>query len=83
MLERDPDLLEYLENCRARSFEGAVYRVAWADKSPVQGSSGARGRWSSPDSEFEGSTPRSWQMELSRNSRPFGRCSSSGRTGRQ
>ena len=53
MLERDPDLLEYLENCRARPFEGAVFRVVWADRSPLQGSSGARGRWSSPDSQFE------------------------------
>ena len=53
MLERDPDLLEHLEDCRERPFEGAVHRVVWADKSPVQGSSGARGRWSSPDSQFE------------------------------
>ena len=53
MLERDPDLLAHLEGCREGPFEGAVHRVVWADKSPVQGSSGARGRWSSPDSQFE------------------------------
>ena len=53
MLERDPDLLEHLESCREGPFEGAVHRVVWADRSPVQGSSGARGRWSSPDSQFE------------------------------
>ncbi len=53
MLERDPDLLEYLENRSARPFEDVVYRVVWADNSPVQGSSAARGRWSSPDGQFE------------------------------
>ena len=53
MLERDPDLLEHLEGCRERPLDGPVHRVVWADKSPVQGSSGARGRWSSPDSQFE------------------------------
>lgn len=53
MLERDPDLLAHLEGCGEGPFEGAVHRVVWADRSPVQGSSGARGRWSSPDSQFE------------------------------
>ena len=53
MLERDPDLLAHLEAWREAPFESAVYRVVWADRSPVQGSSGARGRWSSPDSQFE------------------------------
>ena len=53
MLERDPDLLAHLEGWREAPFEGAVYRVVWADRSPVQGSSSARGRWSSPDSQFE------------------------------
>ena len=53
MLERDPDLLAHLEGWREGPFEGAVHRVVWADRSPVQGSSGARGRWSSPDSQFE------------------------------
>ena len=53
MLERDPDLLEHLECCRRCPFEGVVHRVVWADKSPVRGSSGAGGRWSSPDSQFE------------------------------
>ena len=45
MLERDPDLLEHLESCRQKPFEGVVNRVVWVDKSPVQGSNGARGRW--------------------------------------
>ena len=53
MLERDPELLERLEGCAQERFEAAVYRVVWADKSPIQGSSVARGRWDSPDSEFE------------------------------
>ena len=53
MLERDPDLLERLEACVEELFEGIVYRVVWVDRSPVQGSSVARGRWNSPDSEFE------------------------------
>ena len=53
MLERDPDLLERLESYVHEPFEGIVYRVVWADGSPVQGSSVARGRWNSPDSEFE------------------------------
>ena len=53
MLERDPDLLEYLEGCRQRRFDGFVSRVVWADRSAVQGSNGARGRWNSPDCQFE------------------------------
>lgn len=53
MLERDPDLLAHLEDCGEGPFEDAVHRVVWADRSPVRGSSGARGRWSSPDSQFE------------------------------
>ena len=53
MLERDPDLLAHLESYREGPFEGGVHRVVWADRSPVQGSSGARGRWNSPDSQFE------------------------------
>ena len=53
MLERDPDLLERLESYVHEPFEGIVYRVVWADGSPVQGSSVARGCWNSPDSEFE------------------------------
>ena len=53
MLERDPDLLEYLERRRHRRFDGFVHRVVWADRSPVQGSNGARGRWNSPDCQFE------------------------------
>ncbi len=53
MLERDPGLLEQLESCPQRPFEGDTNRVVWADKSPLQGSNGKRGRWNSPDSEFE------------------------------
>lgn len=53
MLERDPELLEFLENRKAQPFEGAVYRVVWVERSPVQGSSAARGRWNSPDGQFE------------------------------
>lgn len=53
MLERDPELLAHLEGCGEGPFEGAVHRVVWRDRSPVQGSSSARGRWSSPDSQFE------------------------------
>lgn len=53
MLERDPDLLVALEGRREGPFERAVRRVVWADRSPVQGSSGARGRWSSPPDGFE------------------------------
>ncbi len=53
MLERDPELLAHLEGYREGPFEGNVHRVVWADRSPVQGSSGAQGRWNSPDSHFE------------------------------
>ena len=53
MLERDPYLLEHLEGCRQKRFEGVVNRVVWADRSPIQGSSGKRGRWNSPDCQFE------------------------------
>ena len=53
MLERDPELLEQLERCRGRRFQGFAHRVVWADKYPVQGSSSSRGRWSSPDCQFE------------------------------
>ena len=50
---RDPALLEYLESCPRRRFDGLVNRVVWADRSPIQGSTGARGRWNSPDGQFE------------------------------
>ena len=53
MLERDPDLLERVEACVQQVFEGTVHRVVWADASPLQGSSVARGRWNSPNSGFE------------------------------
>ena len=53
MLKRDPDLLEHLERCVQQAFVGTVYRVVWAERSPLQGSSVARGRWNSPDSGFE------------------------------
>ena len=53
MLERDPDLLEFLEACSQRRFDGFVNRVVWADRSPIQGSSRARGRWNSPGCQFE------------------------------
>ena len=53
MLERDPALLECLESCPRRRFDGFVNRVVWADRSPIQGSHGARGRWNSPNCQFE------------------------------
>lgn len=53
MLQRDPDLLEHLEGCHQGPFEGVVHRVVWADKSSIQGSNGARGRWNSPDCQLE------------------------------
>ena len=53
MLEPDPDLLRRLEACIQQAFEGTVQRVVWADASPLQGSSGARGRWNSPNGGFE------------------------------
>lgn len=53
MLERDPALLEFLESCPRRRFDGFVNRVVWADRSPIQGSTSARGRWNSPDGQFE------------------------------
>ena len=53
MLERDPELLEYLEGCRQKPFEGIVNRVVWVNRSPLRGSIGARGRWNSPDRLFE------------------------------
>ena len=52
-LERDPELLERLEGCAQEPLEGTVYRVVWADSSPIQGSSVSSGRWSSPDRDFE------------------------------
>ena len=53
MLERDPELLERLEGCAQEPLEGTVYRVVWADSSPIQGSSVSSGRWNSPDRDFE------------------------------
>ena len=53
MLRRDPELLEYLERFRQEPFEGVVNRVVWAERSPIQGSNNASGRWSSPDFQFE------------------------------
>ncbi len=53
MLQRDPDLLERLEECAQRPFTGIVHRVVWADGSPLRGSSLAGGRWNSPDGSFE------------------------------
>ena len=53
MLERDPALLEYLESCPRRRFDGFVNRVVWAERSPIRGSASARGRWNSPDCQFE------------------------------
>ncbi len=53
MLERDPGLLEELEGYAQRPHAGDVYRVVWADRSPVQGHSGRRGRWNSPEGRFE------------------------------
>jgi len=53
MLERDPGLLEQLEDCPQGTLEGVTNRVVWADRSPVQGSNGKRGRWNSPDGDFE------------------------------
>ena len=64
MLERDPDLLAHLEGCGEGPFEGAVHRVVWADRSPVQGGSGARGRWSSPDSQFTSFMPEGARAEF-------------------
>ena len=53
MLERDPDLLECLEGCLHVPFDGMVNRVAWENRSPITVSSGSRGRWNSPDCQFE------------------------------
>ena len=53
MLERDPELLEWLEGYTQEPFEGTVYRVVWTNSSPLQGTSLSKGRWNSPDSEFE------------------------------
>ena len=53
MPERDPELLERLEGCVQEPFEGSVYRIVWADRSPIRGSSVSWGRWNSPDGEFE------------------------------
>lgn len=40
---------------RPKAVRGPVFRVAWADASPTQGSSVARGRWNSPGSGFRSS----------------------------
>ena len=50
---RDPDLLELLESIDTQPWSGLVYRVAWEGRDPAQGSSGKKGRWSSPRGEFE------------------------------
>ena len=50
---RDPELLELLESMDTRPWSGLVYRVAWQGRDPAQGSSGKKGRWSSPRGEFE------------------------------
>ena len=53
MLERNPGLLEELEGYAQKSYAGKTYRVVWASKSPVQGSNSKRGRWNSPEAQFE------------------------------
>lgn len=53
MLERDPGLLEQLEGHVQRPYDGSAYRVVWVNTRPVQGSIGKRGRWSSPEGQFE------------------------------
>lgn len=53
MLERDPSLLERLEDYVPRPYNGTIHRVVWVNRSPVQGSNGKRGRWSSPEGQFE------------------------------
>lgn len=50
---RDPELLEFLEGIDARPWSGFAYRVVWQESNPALGSSGKRGRWSSPRGEFE------------------------------
>ena len=50
---RDRELLEFLESIGTRSWSGRVYRVAWQGRDPAQGSSGKKGRWSSPRGDFE------------------------------
>ncbi|HAD87196.1 MAG TPA: hypothetical protein DCG48_07525 [Rhodospirillaceae bacterium] len=53
MLERDPELLEQLEGYELKPFRASAYRVAWEGRNPFQGSSGKRGRWNSPEGQFE------------------------------
>ena len=53
MVARDPKLLAHLEGCAKGPFEGLVHRVVWSDRSPIQGSSRARGRWNDPGGGFE------------------------------
>ena len=53
MLERDSELLRRLEAFARMPFEGTVFRVVWANNSPIQGSSSAHGRWNSPSGGFE------------------------------
>ena len=45
--------LERLEGIDTQPWSGLVYRVAWEGGDPAQGSSGKKGRWSSPRGEFE------------------------------
>ena len=52
-MPRDPELLERLEGIDTQPWSGLVYRVAWEGGDPAQGSSGKKGRWSSPRGEFE------------------------------
>lgn len=47
----DRDVLDALEAMKEEPFEGEVWRVAWAGRDPLRGSTGA-GRWS-PPGEFE------------------------------
>lgn len=47
----DPELLEALDSLRSEQLEIDVWRVTWASRDPVMGSSGG-GRWS-PDNGFE------------------------------
>jgi hypothetical protein len=47
----DRNVLDALEAMADESFEGEVWRVTWAGRSPLRGSTGA-GRWS-PPGEFE------------------------------
>ena len=52
VIEPDPDILNRLDDCAKKVFDGVVHRVVRLGESPVHGRITTRGRWNSPTRRF-------------------------------